>query len=133
MSTPARILVVDDEAAVRDVVADVLGESGYLVETATSAAQALQALGHDPWDLVLVDVRLGDQPGPELAREILRQRPELAGRIIFVTGDLSTGPEVTPVIRKPFSVDTMLDAVRRQLALAGAVAGASHTRPPAGF
>ncbi|MGH7390432.1 MAG: response regulator [Candidatus Rokuibacteriota bacterium] len=116
MSAPAaRILVVDDEVDVQEVVVDVLSEGGYQVEAVGSAAEALEALARDAWDLVIADVRLGDQPGPELAREIARRQPALSNRIIFVTGDLATAPDCAPVIRKPFTVDAVLDAVGERL------------------
>jgi DNA-binding NtrC family response regulator len=115
VSTRPRILVVDDEVDVQDVVADVLNDSGYQAQAVGSAAEALAVLDGNTWDLVIVDVRLGDRPGPELAREIVRRRPALAHRILFITGDLSVAPDVLPVIRKPFTMDTILDAVSVQL------------------
>jgi len=132
VSVPARILLVDDEVDVQEVVADVLSEGGYHVEAVGSAAAALEALGRDAWDLVIADVRLGDRPGPELAREIVRRCPALSSRIIFITGDLSIAPDVSPVIRKPFSVDAVLDAVSAQLALGGGLRPSSDGRraPP---
>lgn len=116
MSAPtARILVVDDEIDVQEVVVEVLSEGGYQVEAVGSAAEALEALGRSAWDLVITDVRLGDQPGPELAREIARRRPALSNRIIFVTGDVAAALDHAPVIRKPFSLDDVLDAVGERL------------------
>lgn len=118
MSTrTARILVVDDEEAVQGVVADVLSEGGYHVQTVGSAAAALEAVGREPWDLVVSDVRLTDRTGPELAREIVRRHPSLANRIIFLTGDAASAPRSAPVICKPFCVDAMLDVVGAQLAV----------------
>ena len=132
MSAAARILVVDDEVAVQGVMADVRSESGYHVEAVGSAAAALEALGRDAWDLVIADVRLGDRPGPELAREIARRQPALSNRIIFCTGDLTLAPTSAPVIYKPFSIDNVLEVVGARLSSPGASVAPSEAFPGTG-
>jgi len=55
MST-ARILVVDDEADIRDLVQEILSEEGYAVDVAANAAEARAAAARQPPDLVLLDI-----------------------------------------------------------------------------
>ena len=55
-------LVVDDEALIRDNVAEVLREAGWTVSEAATAEEALSLLGAAEWALVFCDVRLGDGP-----------------------------------------------------------------------
>jgi len=68
MST-ARILVVDDEADIRDLVQEILSEEGYAVEVAANAAEARAACARQAPDLVLLDIWMPDTDGISLLRE----------------------------------------------------------------
>jgi two-component system, NtrC family, sensor histidine kinase HydH len=113
-----RILVVDDEAAVKDVVGDLLTEGGYDVATASTCEAALAAVAEQVFDIVISDVRLADGRGDRLVDEIVRRRPGLANRIILLTGDVADLPGPRLVIRKPFDLDAVLNAVEDRLAAA---------------
>src|SRR6476469_4420677 len=65
-----RVLVVDDEDAVRRVLARTLTQAGYLVDTTPDGRGALEALRHDPYDAVLSDISMPDMDGIELLRAI---------------------------------------------------------------
>ncbi|WP_200306423.1 PAS domain-containing protein, partial [Paracraurococcus ruber] len=81
----ARILVVDDDDAVRLVTAAQLRELGYEVLEANSAGTGLvQALAADPLDLVICDVRMPGEDGPSFAARLRAERPGLP--VLFVTG-----------------------------------------------
>ncbi len=79
-----RILVVDDEPVVMDVLSDLLGREGYAVEFAQDAA-AGRAMIEDgtPWDAVLLDVMLPDADGLDVLRWIHDKRPDLS--IVMIT------------------------------------------------
>ena len=68
MST-ARILVVDDENDIRELVRDILSEEGYTVDTAANAAEARAACARQAPDLVLLDIWMPDTDGITLLRE----------------------------------------------------------------
>ena len=68
MST-ARILVVDDEADIRDLVQEILSEEGYAVDVAANAAEARAACARQAPDLVLLDIWMPDTDGISLLRE----------------------------------------------------------------
>lgn len=72
-----RILVVDDEAGVRELYREELSESGYAVETAASAREALQAVKASAPDLVTVDIKMPEEDGISLLREIKERWPRL--------------------------------------------------------
>lgn len=110
-----RILVIDDEAAVQDVVIDFLTAGGYDVDAVATVQQALEAVNRRPYDLVISDRRLPGGGGDALATEIVRQRPGLAGRIILLTGELAEARSPLPMIQKPFDLDTFLHAVQARL------------------
>ncbi|HSA82012.1 MAG TPA: PAS domain S-box protein [Geminicoccaceae bacterium] len=82
-----RILVVDDEPDIGQLLADVLERDGHSVERALSGRDALQHLRDGAVDLIISDLRMPDMDGPALYRALTGQRPELAQRMVFVTGD----------------------------------------------
>ena len=82
-----RLLVVDDEPGIVEVLRDVLGSSGYSVETATDGRAALELLDARRYDLVITDLCMPRMDGEHLYKVVREKDPDLASRIIFVTGD----------------------------------------------
>ena len=81
----ARVLVVDDEAAVRFTLATVLRRQGYAVTTAADGVEALALLCQHPFELLLVDLKLpGGMSGLEIAQRARADQPDLA--ILILTG-----------------------------------------------
>lgn len=110
------ILVVDDDELIRNLLNAMLTRSGYRVSVAADGAEMHEALAGDTVDLVLLDVRLGEHHGFDLAREI-NQR--YTTPIIFVTGDRDVTDKVTGLeigaqdyITKPFDQRELLARVR---------------------
>ena len=102
-------LVVDDEAGVREILAEILIGSGHRVVAAASGQEALARMCEGQFDVILTDMRMPDLDGPALYREIERRWPERAGSVVFVTGDTLTSAlrefaqeSGRPVIEKPF-------------------------------
>jgi CheY-like chemotaxis protein len=87
----ARILVVDDEPEVGQLLIDILERDGHRVDRASSGREALARLANGEVDLILSDLRMPDLDGPALYRELAAQRPELLGRLVFMTGDTLGG------------------------------------------
>ena len=78
---PARIVVIDDEPVVADVLRSVLGRDGHEIHVAADAASGRALLEHDgPWDVCLVDVMLPDADGLEVLRWVRERQPELDSR-----------------------------------------------------
>src|SRR6266849_243088 len=106
---PSRILVVDDEPFIVQLVADMLSEEGYEVDTAANGLLALEHIEKRPYDLILSDLRMPELDGLALYRELERRWPDLLRRIIFVSGTIEQ-PEYrsflqetgVPVLPKPF-------------------------------
>ena len=118
-ATPATVLVVEDEAALRQVLQRALERQGYRVLAAGSAEIAYELLGSDRADAVLLDVRLPVMSGLALYLAILHRAPALAGRIAIMTGDAEADGvrawlERNPctVLHKPFDLHQILDWVR---------------------
>lgn len=124
-------LVVDDEADVREALADILTASGHRVIVAASGREALELMAKARYDVILTDVRMPDMDGRTLFREIERRWPDRAAQVIFISGDTLTSSlrlfaEQTgrPVIEKPFLphevrrvvADTIRDVERQRSA-----------------
>jgi PAS domain S-box-containing protein len=107
-----RALVVDDEQVVREVVTHVLELHGYEVSVARDAAEAIEMIGREPYDVLLTDLRMpGDLDGMGLARRLLETRPALGRRMVFMTGDImehQTFHEIESLglayVKKPFDI-----------------------------
>ena len=87
MNSERRILVVDDEQPVRDLLTRALARLGCSVQGAASAAEALEHMKDQPADIVFLDLKLPDMAGLDLCREMRRRWPWAI--LIAVTGYVS--------------------------------------------
>ncbi len=113
------ILAVDDDAAIRDLIAEYLGEQGYRVTTVARGADLLRIMAEDPADLALLDVRLPGEDGFDIARK-LRASSDVP--IIMLTGqahevDRVLGLELgaDDYLTKPFSPRELLARMKAVL------------------
>jgi two-component system OmpR family response regulator len=117
-----RILVVEDEDAIRDLVATALRFTGFPVSTVASGRAAIAEIRNEPFDLLILDVNLPDIDGFEITRKIRADGNQVA--VIFLTarddlGDLKTGFTAggDDYLTKPFSLEELMlriDAVLRR-------------------
>ncbi|WP_280152231.1 PAS domain S-box protein [Piscinibacter sp. XHJ-5] len=118
----ARILVVDDEPEISALMRDMLERAGYEVASGESAAVALELLDTARFDAIVSDLRMPDMDGAAFRREVLARHPELARRMLFVTGD-TLSPNAREFLKsarsesleKPFSKEDLLARVARLL------------------
>ena len=113
-------LVVEDDAAVLDLVVTLLGQTGWHVDVASGGREGLERVRARRFDLVVSDMRMPEGGGEEFYRSAILEDPALQRRFIFITGDtvnrsawhfLRDGQ--VPIIEKPFQPALFLDAVRR--------------------
>lgn len=112
-----RILVVDDEDGLREVLSDVLDLEGYVVESCSDINAAKEKLSNGSYDLAMLDIYLTDEPlGITLGQHILSNYPET--KIIIMTGyaeaaDIQAGylSGAYACIRKPFVLDDVVRVV----------------------
>jgi CheY-like chemotaxis protein len=112
-----RILVVDDEADVREVLADLLLSHGHSVTLAGGGQEALACLARDPFDLVITDLGMPDVNGWDVARAVKSGRRGLP--VLLLTGwadavEAGVG-RVDAVIKKPFDMTKLAAAVSAAL------------------
>lgn len=92
----ARVLVVDDEPAIRHAVGRLFRREGWNVVTVATAGEAIAALETAAADAVLLDYHLPGMSGADLGAEIVQRWPALAGRFVFVSGDPQLTAESLP-------------------------------------
>jgi diguanylate cyclase (GGDEF)-like protein len=104
-----RILAVDDQPYFRSFIQELLGEDGYDVRTAASAAEAHHALETEVFDAVLTDVVLPDVGGTDFVRAVRERQPELAIVVLASVGDVKTAVECM----KEGAADYLLKPIER--------------------
>jgi DNA-binding NtrC family response regulator len=129
-----RILVVDDDDGMREMMALALTKEGYRVDRAGSAAEGIDAMRRSDVDLVVADVYLGDGTGLDLVRAI--EGLDTATRVILVTarGSVETAAfarehGVFDYLAKPFKIDHLVERVRAALAPTAADPAAPEDGP----
>ncbi|MFH0855487.1 MAG: response regulator [Candidatus Omnitrophota bacterium] len=81
---PGKILVVDDESPVRDMLKDLLRKEGYSVQASATGEEALELIDKVDFEAVLLDVKLGGASGMETLKKIKEKKP--AAIVIMITG-----------------------------------------------
>ncbi len=116
-----RILVVDDDADVRELIELALDGQGYDVDSVDSGRAALERLTQHSYDLVVCDLHMPDRDGPAVYRALAR-RPPPRPAFLFVTGYADAGPYEeflrtvpVPVVGKPFDINVLREIVSRLL------------------
>jgi len=118
-----RILVIEDEPSVAAFMRTALERRGYDVMPSASAADGLRLLATNDFRGVVSDFRTpGGINGADLHDWVRRHRPELASRIVFITGDTASAETIkllqqngTPCVEKPFRVQELMTAVEKTI------------------
>ena len=120
-----RILVVDDEPAVRQTLARVLCALGHDVVTVAEPMNAYELLEAGGFDLVLLDINMPRMSGDALFLALIRRDPGLATRVLLMSGDpwavkcdWPAELHACPVLAKPFGLDALAGLVAHALGAA---------------
>lgn len=117
------VLIVDDEPAIRNILARILSGKGHQTHTVPSGKAALAELNKKVYDLLIVDLKMFGLSGRKLYETLNKEQPDTANKVVFITGDIMT--EETndfllssgrPYLAKPFSPDELIDIVEEELA-----------------
>jgi CheY-like chemotaxis protein len=121
----ARILLVDDDPTVNQLIIDMLSLDGYGVDTAPNGIAALEKIEGRRYDLILTDLHMPELDGAGLYRELAKRQTHPPQKIIFLTGTagISEAHRLVqetglPLLRKPFNVVELLELVRKVLGAA---------------
>ena len=106
------ILIVEDEAILRESLRDWLTDAGYQVETAADGEEGLRMIGEQDFDLVLLDMRLPGKNGLQVLREAKTKKPQLKGVIITAYPSVETAVEAMKIgaaeyLPKPLDLDDL--------------------------
>jgi len=117
---PARVLVVDDESPVRDMIAAALEREGYTVELAAGGREALEILEVNSFNLVLTDIVMQDVNGIALLERIHSLQPNLPVVMVTAVHDISVAIDsmrrgAYDYLLKPFEREQLLSTVERAL------------------
>jgi two-component system NtrC family sensor kinase len=113
-----RVLAVDDEPVLLELITDALSRDGHEVETASGGEEALERIEGRDFDVLILDLKMPDMDGQALFEEIRRRRPDLSERVVFASGD-TLHPETRRFIDdsgrscvdKPFELEVLKRAV----------------------
>jgi signal transduction histidine kinase/CheY-like chemotaxis protein len=119
---PSRILVVDDEQAVRELLCKILNGAGHQVDAAPDGTSALEMIARASYDAILLDLRMPGMSGMEVYEKASRIFSAMPGRTIFMTGDVMAEEldgylrrARLPVIPKPFDPREILEILASRL------------------
>ncbi len=122
-AVPQRVLVVDDEASVRETLVAQLGAMGSRVDSASNVTEALSMVRSTKYEALIVDIRMPGKSGLDFHKSISESDPFLADRVVFITGDfvnddllrraLDTG---RLLLEKPFTMRELATALGKTAA-----------------
>jgi two-component system, NtrC family, response regulator PilR len=121
-SSSARILVVDDELSMRELLEYLLGKEGYQVAVAENGHSAVKKIEHDDFDLLLCDIKLGDMTGLDVLRAAKKKNP---GTIVIMISAFATTETAVEAMNegaydyvpKPFDNEELKQTIAKALEL----------------
>ena len=125
------VLIVDDEAIVRESIGDWLRHAGYRVATAETGEEALELIARQDFSVMVIDLRLPGKTGIKVLKEVKAQRPWVKSIIITAYPSMETSLEaiklnVVDYLIKPFAPDDLERLIRETV---GSVEGKTKTAP----
>jgi CheY-like chemotaxis protein len=119
MTTERRVLVTDDDAGIRRLLVTVLIRAGYLVDSASDGAEAIEKVSNTDYNAILLDLMMPRVNGFEVVEHLERTQPGLARHCVIVLTAASNQdltrldtPTVFRVMRKPFEMSELLSVLR---------------------
>ena len=131
--TPRTVLLIDDDAAIRDALTELLVDEGFVVHCTVNGREALDWLHQaaDPPDAILLDLMMPVMDGRTLLRHrkaepLLRRIPLLVFSADRTCSDLADDPDIDGILSKPVVVEDLLDAIDRCTSGRPAIAAAAR-------
>jgi DNA-binding response OmpR family regulator len=125
----AKILIVDDEEVARLTLAEILRLEGFEIQSVSNGEAAVEALHYEPFDVMILDLKMAGMSGMDVMREIASSQPNLAIIILTAYGSIDTAIQaiqyhVHDYLLKPVSPDQVLASIEKAL---GKKPHASHS------
>ena len=107
-----KILVIDDEKSILDLLSVVFEKEGYSVKTSLSATKAVELMGDEDFDIIISDIKMPKMSGMELLRYVRENRPDIPIVMITAYGTIKQAVEALKAgamdyIVKPFDVEEL--------------------------
>jgi two-component system OmpR family response regulator len=114
-----RVLLLDDDPSMQRLVARILSNEGFRVDTFLTGSQAIAALERETYDVLLLDLMMPVEGGMTVIRHLRGKNPPMLKRSILLTASPESligalSGEVETVVQKPFEPKQLIDAVRRK-------------------
>ena len=113
-----KVLVVEDDASIRTLLATLLSHNGFACEFSKDGNDAVHRLRHTEYDAILLDLMLPGQLGFDVIRFLHDERPAMSPRVIVLTAASQAmlqnfdSSGIHAVMRKPFDINQLLSRVR---------------------
>ena len=116
----AKILVIDDERSIRNIIGELLEMEGHTVKTAENGLQGYEMIGVEPFDLVISDIKMPEMDGIELLDKLIETHPDTTVVMISGHGSIDTAVECIKkgafdYIEKPIDMNRILVTVKNAL------------------
>ncbi|CUU01952.1 Response regulator receiver domain-containing protein [Candidatus Thermokryptus mobilis] len=120
MAEKSRVLVVDDEEALRYLLSTELAAEGYEVETAGDGDEAIEAIKQKDYDVVLLDIKMPRVDGFEVLKFIKQNKPEIKVIMLTAYADVKNAIEALKLgasdfVSKPYDLEDILTSINRAL------------------
>jgi two-component system response regulator PilR (NtrC family) len=107
-----KLLIIDDERSILDLLSVVFSKEGYQVETSLSASKALELIKKQDFDLIISDIKLPEMSGMEILRKVKKEKPEIPFVMITAYGSIKQAVEALKAgaidyVVKPFDVEEL--------------------------
>ncbi len=120
--TRGKVLIVDDEPAICNILARILSKKGHQAQTVSNGKAALAMLYEKGYDLLVADLKMSGVSGMDLYKTLKKKRPDMADRTVFITGDTMTeetneflASSGRPYLAKPFTPMEFLEIIEHAL------------------
>lgn len=116
MGPEIRVLVVDDETAIRALIAKIVQRAGFTVETARDGAEAIEKLGESTYSVMVIDLMMPVVTGYDVIKHVRESNIRNLAIIVITAGDTAAIRRLDPglvhtVLRKPFDIDVLGDLI----------------------
>jgi CheY-like chemotaxis protein len=113
-----RLLLLDDDPSMQRLMAAILRRAGYRIDVVSEAAQAIENIGRNQYQALLLDVMTPTEGGLTVIRHLREVKPALMKRVVLVTASpdavlKGVSADVFGIVRKPFKAEELTSTIRQ--------------------
>ncbi|HEX9457969.1 MAG TPA: response regulator [Thermoanaerobaculia bacterium] len=123
MGSEPRVLVCEDDQSIRELLVQLLGRRGFVVDTARTGEEALHCIASETYQAILLDMKLPNPDGFEIVERLRHERPDVLARTIIVTASPRAMKDPPPgtggFLAKPFDLMELAETIDRVVRRSG--------------